>query len=141
MTPLETIRAINSACDRAHVDGDGVPLLGGTLYRTQYGKGKRATLWYVGNGIYKFQGKDMMSVRGELTKFMLGDDSAECRDVTAGFIAYLLSWRRKRVLIAERHDAARERKLAKDRERKRTTVTHEQWVAQQLAGLEDKDAA
>jgi hypothetical protein len=140
MTPLEIIRAINAACDRAHIDSDGVPLFGGMLYRTQYGKGALSTLWYVGNGAYKFRGKSMLEVRGELTKFMLGDDSALAQDVTAGLIVYLLSWRRKLLLIAERADAARERKLAKDRERKRTS--YQAWAANQLTGqVGTEDAA
>ena len=118
MTPLETIRAINAACDKAHIDSDHAPLFAGKLYRTKYGKGSLSTLWYIGNGAYRFQAKSMLEARGELTKFMLGDDSAAYKDVTAGLIVYLLSWRRKVNLIAERVAAARERKLERDRERK-----------------------
>jgi hypothetical protein len=132
MTPLETIRAINAACDKAHIDGDGVPLFAGMLYRTKYGKGQLSTLWYIGNGAYKFRGKSMLEARGELTKFMLGDDSATAKDVTAGLIVYLLSWRRKMLLISERAQAARERKLASDRERQR--ISYQAWAENQLAG-------
>lgn len=135
MTPLETIRHINAACDKAHIDGDGVPLFAGMLYRTKYGKGQITTLWYIGNGTYRFRGKSMLEARGELTKFMLGDDSAIARDVTAGLIVYLLSWRRKITLIAERVSAAKER-------REQKALTFAEWAENMLAGqVDNEDAA
>jgi hypothetical protein len=117
MTPLETIRHVNTACDRAHIDSEPAPLFAGKLYRTKWGKGQLTTLWYIGNGAYKFRGKTMLEARGELTKFLLGDDSAITQDITAGLIVYLLSWRRKLVLIGERVAAARERRSVKDKAR------------------------
>lgn len=139
MTPLETIRAINSACDLAHIDSDPAPLFAGKLYRTKWGKGQLATLWYIGNGAYKFRGKTMLEARGELTKFLLGDDSAVAQDITAGLIVYLLSWRRKLVLIGERADAARERRAVKDKARyaEQKALSYAEWVDSVLTGQAD----
>lgn len=144
MTPLETIRAINAACDKAHIDGDHAPLFAGKLYRTKWGKGQLATLWYIGNGAYKFQAKTMLDARGELTKFMLGDDSAIARDVTAGLIVYLLSWRRKVNLIAERAQAAKERRSVKDKARyaEQKALSYAEWAETMLMGQDvEGDAA
>ena len=141
MTPLETIRAINAACDKAHIDSDYAPLFTGKLYRTKWGKGQLATLWYIGNGAYKFQAKTMLDARGELTKFMLGDDSAVYKDVTAGLLVYLLSWRRKITLIGERVAAARERRSVMDKARyaEQKAITYSEWADSVIAGQGDSE--
>jgi hypothetical protein len=141
MTPLETIRAINAACDKAHIDSDPAPLFAGKLYRTKWGKGQLTTLWYIGNGAYKFRGKTMLEARGELTKFLLGDDSAIAQDVTAGLLVYLLSWWRKVNLIAQRADAAKERRSVKDKARyaEQKALSYAEWAENQLTGQTDSE--
>lgn len=98
MTPLETIRHVNAACDKAHIDGEPVRLLTGKLWRTKWRS--HAVLWYaVDNRVYKFKEKTLIAARGELVKFVLGDDSARVTDVTE----------QQHAFIAERWQAAKER--------------------------------
>lgn len=110
MTPLETIRAVNAACDKTHLDQPPVDLLSGKLWRTKFRAS--AVLWYAVDGrTYKVKAKTLLAARGELIRFLLGERDA-AQDVTEQL-----------ALIAERVEAAKARRAAKRQ------VTHAEWVA------------
>ena len=121
MTPLETIRAINAACDKAHIDGIPVLLLTGKLWRTKWRSS--AILWYaVDNCVYKFKEKTLLAARGELVKFVLGDTSARVTDVTE----------QQHAFIAKRWQAAKARHEQK-------ALTYSEWADSVLAGQADNE--